>query len=175
LLVATESEKLGIKPKKRQVWIDYPVPESFRLFWCDEVTELSRTDSGVKRAVYHSKKILGGELIGTTSTGFNMDPTTKGLLLAHLETGYKREVWEPLREYLDLIKKNNVTIGPIPELGILPLVTGFMVYPKPTHRSLPSRIPNVPFGGKEMVPDEPNKHVEKKIMDKNSNCSRTLC
>ena len=103
-----------------------------------------------------------------------MNSTTEGLLLAHFETGYKQEVWEPLQEYLDLIKKNNVTIGPIPEFGILPLVTGFMVYPKPTRRSLPSRIPNVPFGGKEMVPEEPNKHVEKTAMDRLKQLQNTL-
>ncbi len=40
LLVARENEKLFVKPLKQQLWIDYPVPEKFRIYWCDEVDEL---------------------------------------------------------------------------------------------------------------------------------------
>ncbi len=39
LLVANQNEKLVIKPLKQQTWIEYPVPESFKFYWCDEVTE----------------------------------------------------------------------------------------------------------------------------------------
>ncbi len=39
LLVAKSKEKLLIKPLKQQTWIDYPVPESFKLHWCDSSTE----------------------------------------------------------------------------------------------------------------------------------------
>jgi len=39
LLVAKGDESLVIKPLKQQAWIDYPVPEQFRLYWCDETTE----------------------------------------------------------------------------------------------------------------------------------------
>lgn len=39
LLVANSNQKLVIKPLKQQTWIDYPVPPSFKLYWCDEATE----------------------------------------------------------------------------------------------------------------------------------------
>ena len=39
LLVAIPNEKLVIKPLKQQMWIEYPVPDSFKVFWCDEATE----------------------------------------------------------------------------------------------------------------------------------------
>lgn len=39
LLVAKLGEKLTITPLKQQTWIEYPVPESFKLYWCDKVSE----------------------------------------------------------------------------------------------------------------------------------------
>jgi len=39
LLVPRPDEKLSITPKKQQTWIDYPVPESFKLYWCDLESE----------------------------------------------------------------------------------------------------------------------------------------
>jgi hypothetical protein len=39
LLIAKPGEKLEMKPVKQQAWIDYPPPEGFKLYWCDEVTE----------------------------------------------------------------------------------------------------------------------------------------
>lgn len=39
LLVAKPNEKLTIKPLKQQMWIEYPVPESFRIYWCDHWAE----------------------------------------------------------------------------------------------------------------------------------------
>ena len=39
LLVAKPNEKIMIKPLKQQMWIEYPVPESFKLYWCDQATE----------------------------------------------------------------------------------------------------------------------------------------
>jgi hypothetical protein len=39
LLVAKPNEKLTIKPLKQQMWIEYPVPKSFKLYWCDQSTE----------------------------------------------------------------------------------------------------------------------------------------
>ena len=39
LLVANPNERLVIKPLKQQTWIEYPVPEPLKFFWCDEVTE----------------------------------------------------------------------------------------------------------------------------------------
>lgn len=35
LLVAKPNEKLTIKPLKQQMWIEYPVPETFKIYWCD--------------------------------------------------------------------------------------------------------------------------------------------
>jgi hypothetical protein len=42
LLVARPNERLKITPQKQQIWITYPVPESFKLYWCDEETEFVR-------------------------------------------------------------------------------------------------------------------------------------
>ena len=39
LLVAKSNENLSITPLKQQTWIDYPVPDSFKLYWCDNTTE----------------------------------------------------------------------------------------------------------------------------------------
>lgn len=39
LLVAKPNEKLVITPLKQQTWIEYPVPDSFKLYWCDQTTE----------------------------------------------------------------------------------------------------------------------------------------
>ncbi len=39
LLVAKESENLWIHPLKQQTWIEYPVPSSFKLYWCDKASE----------------------------------------------------------------------------------------------------------------------------------------
>jgi hypothetical protein len=39
LLVPRPEEELWITPKKQQTWIEYPVPESFKLYWCDNMSE----------------------------------------------------------------------------------------------------------------------------------------
>ena len=39
LLVAKPNEKLLVRPLKQQTWIEYPVPNSFKLYWCDNITE----------------------------------------------------------------------------------------------------------------------------------------
>jgi hypothetical protein len=39
LLVASPNEKLVVKPLKQQLWIEYPVPDPFKIYWCDELTE----------------------------------------------------------------------------------------------------------------------------------------
>ncbi|MCW4046324.1 MAG: hypothetical protein NWE99_02005 [Candidatus Bathyarchaeota archaeon] len=39
LLVAGDGEKLVVKPLRQQMWIEYPVPPSFKLYWCSEATE----------------------------------------------------------------------------------------------------------------------------------------
>lgn len=39
ILIARPGDKLLIKPLRQQTWIEYPVPESFKLYWCDTSTE----------------------------------------------------------------------------------------------------------------------------------------
>jgi hypothetical protein len=41
LLVAGSNEKLVIKPLKQQLWIEYPVPDPFKVYWCDELSEFA--------------------------------------------------------------------------------------------------------------------------------------
>jgi len=49
LLVAKPNEKLEIKPLKQQTWIEYPVPESFKLYWCDLATEFVLKKTELKK------------------------------------------------------------------------------------------------------------------------------
>jgi hypothetical protein len=42
LLVPRDGQVLRITPKMQQPWIEYPPPEAFRLYWCEEVTEYSQ-------------------------------------------------------------------------------------------------------------------------------------
>jgi hypothetical protein len=44
LLVPKDKEILRIQAKKQQVWIDYPPPQDFQLYWCDEATEYKIID-----------------------------------------------------------------------------------------------------------------------------------
>ena len=39
LLVPPPNEKLVIKPLKQQLWIEYPVPDPFKVYWCDQSSE----------------------------------------------------------------------------------------------------------------------------------------
>lgn len=41
LLVAAPNEELVITPLKQQIWIDYPVPDSFKVYWCSEASEFA--------------------------------------------------------------------------------------------------------------------------------------
>ena len=49
LLVANPNEKLVIKPLKQQTWIEYPVPKSFRVYWCEEFSEFMLKKTPQKR------------------------------------------------------------------------------------------------------------------------------
>ncbi len=57
LLIAKSGEKLLIKPLKQQTWIDYPVPETFKLYWCDKATEFTLKTKPDKKAVIPSNRI----------------------------------------------------------------------------------------------------------------------
>jgi hypothetical protein len=39
LLVPAAGKKLTVKPLKQQVWVDYPAPPDFKLYWCEAETE----------------------------------------------------------------------------------------------------------------------------------------
>jgi hypothetical protein len=45
LLIAKANEKLVIKPLRQQAWIEYPVPRSFKLYWCDKTSEFALKES----------------------------------------------------------------------------------------------------------------------------------
>lgn len=56
LLVAVGNEKLIINPLKQQLWIEYPVPDSFKVYWCDQSSEYalknqskSKNDESVRK------------------------------------------------------------------------------------------------------------------------------
>ncbi|MEM3694315.1 MAG: hypothetical protein QXI39_09890 [Candidatus Bathyarchaeia archaeon] len=42
LLVPIEGQELSIKPSKQQVFIDYPPPPNFKLYWCEDETEYAK-------------------------------------------------------------------------------------------------------------------------------------
>ncbi len=52
LLVAKSKERLLIKPLKQQTWIEYPVPETFKLYWCDSATELTLKPPESEKSVF---------------------------------------------------------------------------------------------------------------------------
>jgi len=63
LLVANPNEKLMIRPVKQQTWIEYPVPDSFKLYWCDKTTEfILKTTSETKedQKLDSQKTVRGG-------------------------------------------------------------------------------------------------------------------
>lgn len=39
MLVPVEGQKISIKPSKQQVFIEYPPPQNFRLYWCETEME----------------------------------------------------------------------------------------------------------------------------------------
>ena len=41
LLVSVPNEELVITPLKQQLWIDYPVPNTFKVYWCDQSSEFA--------------------------------------------------------------------------------------------------------------------------------------
>jgi hypothetical protein len=43
VLVPTQGQKLEIQPSRQQVWVTYPAPQDFKLYWCEEKTEYSQT------------------------------------------------------------------------------------------------------------------------------------
>jgi hypothetical protein len=54
LLVATPGNRFHLRPLKQQTWIEYPVPKSFKLYWCDQSTELTvrkKTNSVPKEVI----------------------------------------------------------------------------------------------------------------------------
>ena len=62
LLIATPNEKIVIKPLKQQLWIEYPVPESLKLYWCDTTTELVlKTQPENKTDDFKPSKTSGGK------------------------------------------------------------------------------------------------------------------
>ena len=38
--VASPNEKLVIKPLRQQTSIEYPVPKSFKVYWCEEAKRI---------------------------------------------------------------------------------------------------------------------------------------
>lgn len=58
LLVAAPNEALVIKPLKQQIWIDYPVPDSFKVYWCSESTEyaLKKSPLAFSKSRYEIEK-----------------------------------------------------------------------------------------------------------------------
>jgi hypothetical protein len=73
LLVAKPNEKLVITPLKQQTWIEYPVPDSFKLYWCDKTSEFvlkksSETEEDQK--VDGSKTSAGASVSGGVSKNY---------------------------------------------------------------------------------------------------------
>jgi len=41
-LLVPNNPPLEIKPSRQQLWVDYPPPENFKLYWCGEKTEYTK-------------------------------------------------------------------------------------------------------------------------------------
>ncbi|RLG99746.1 hypothetical protein DRO19_01505 [Candidatus Bathyarchaeota archaeon] len=53
ILVSKNDQPLIITPLKQQVWIDYPPPPNFKLYWCENKTEYSRNDFNNYRELFN--------------------------------------------------------------------------------------------------------------------------
>jgi hypothetical protein len=42
LLVPAAGKKLTVKPLKQQLWVDYPAPPDFKIYWCETETEYAK-------------------------------------------------------------------------------------------------------------------------------------
>jgi hypothetical protein len=73
LLVVKPNEKLTIKPLKQQMWIEYPVPKSFKLYWCDQSTEfvLNKKDEDKKEEKNSTAKYIEFTKLQARSKGLN--------------------------------------------------------------------------------------------------------
>jgi hypothetical protein len=56
LLVAKPNEKLSLRPVKQQTWIEYPVPNSFKLYWCNKATEFVLNPSSETQSTDEERK-----------------------------------------------------------------------------------------------------------------------
>ena len=66
LLVANQQEELVIKPLKQQLWIEYPVPDSFKVYWCDQASEFAlKKPSETKQQEKPSQFIIELNDVGT--------------------------------------------------------------------------------------------------------------
>jgi hypothetical protein len=97
LLVAKPYENLFIKPVKQQTWIEYPVPESFKLYWCDNTSEyvLNKPKSG---------QVEGRELRAPDRAFY---PVVEGVCLSHKADPKENKARHPLalvREALDELR-----------------------------------------------------------------------
>ncbi len=89
LLVPRPNEALSITPRKQQTWIDYPVPDSFKLYWCDQTTEFVLKKSPETREEEQQK--------GPVGTGINSGNTSD------IKRDVKTEV-ETVREALNILR-----------------------------------------------------------------------
>jgi hypothetical protein len=116
-----------------------------------------------KRKIDHSWKLLENEIdilsqdtIANQSIDYEI---TRNWIFQHFKSGYIEKIWEPLQEYLNLIEKNNVKAENRSEIRFLPIVSITMIMPKLINQFV---FPK-PFLYK---PDNPNKHVDSKIMNR---------
>lgn len=70
LLVARSNEELLIRPVKQQTWIEYPVPDSFKLYWCDQESEF------VLRKISEATGELGGSAGKIVSNSGEKSPSS---------------------------------------------------------------------------------------------------
>ncbi len=93
LLVAGANEKLWIRPLKQQTWIEYPVPESFKLYWCDTTSEfvLKNSTNGTgaltseKKVSTDDRLTVGGSGVFGESRGAASDGSMVVEVVAALE------------------------------------------------------------------------------------------
>ncbi len=83
LLITKSNEKLLIKPVKQQTWIEYPVPESFKLYWCDKESEfIVKTSENKDNSVTRQKANDGG---GTTFDGLKWVEDSRKIIIEAVE------------------------------------------------------------------------------------------
>jgi hypothetical protein len=89
-LLIPKDSTLKIKPLKQQVWINYPEPENFKLYWCKEETEYVKSKLAEQGITIETEEPI---------------PVLYALMLMQKypikQIRQKRSLWRKIRDFLN--------------------------------------------------------------------------